>query len=163
MKTGSQTTTRLTRGEQNARWNLQGDDVMALCNPPDNPNRPKGLKNPYQWVLPIADFDKLWAAIRRAVKPYKKQLQCRYLHAKPAARGARLEVFLSAAAKPFELDKHGASKAMSQTDWNTLIERLDNVLAKYLPDSAMFADDWTREQQFQLRFQTHVAYKELLK
>lgn len=123
-------------------------------------NRPKGLKQPYEYILPLAKATKSLRDLKKFLNSQDEaKFQCCGLFTKAVSKGIRVSVFILSYNIDHSVDKTGCT----ETEWNELTketqEKLFAILGK---DAEMYIEPFTKERKFQARLQTYIAYKEML-
>lgn len=122
-------------------------------------NKPKNLKRPYEYVLPIKKARELNTLIKATIKKYG--IQITFLDTKSVTYGQRFSIFLL-----------GNCTEISKKDWIKVNNDLEKVLQKFLgKDARLYTEDYNTNfnkighinapYKFQARFQTYIAFKEL--
>ena len=144
--------------ERNDSWLQDAGMITFLC-PPERPT-PPGLRKPYQYILPIAETKKLLEELKTAIKPFDKpKLQMGGAYKKGLSRGIRLNIFLLGY---YPGACGNLNEGITKEDWETVTKNVYDILVKYLPDACPYIEDWRTERKFQFRFETYIAFQELL-
>lgn len=131
---------------------------ITLLVPPARENT--GLRKPYQYKLSIAKGRQLIKNLKVAVAPFAPfKLQCTLIDSKAVKYGVRLGIFLlghvpGACGNPAE--------GITEEGWKKVTETVTALLAAKLEDACLYIEDWTPDKKFQARFETYIAYAELL-
>ena len=123
-------------------------------------NRPKGLKKPYEYILPLKKANALYEGLRNYIKPKAAAYQCALVSKKGLSKGIKLGVFLLGY-KPGLCGP--GDDGVLPNEWVETCNHVQDLLTKYLgEDAKIYADEYTEDEKFQVLFETYIAYKELL-
>lgn len=121
-------------------------------------NRPAGLRKPYEYVLPIRGANTLVKELRDALKDAERNgFQCSMAKTKAVSRGIKLELFLLGYRPGLCGTPEGVSKAL----YGETVRAVQRALTSHLGlDARVYADPYSQDDKFQMRFETYVMYDE---
>lgn len=123
-------------------------------------NRPKGLRKPYEYVLFVEKAKSLYNDLNALFKEKEPAYQIATVWKTGLTRGMKLKVFCLAYRPGFCGPGEGG---VNREDWEATCRAIQDVLIKYLgEDAAIYADRYSDDEKFQARFETYIAYEELL-
>lgn len=123
-------------------------------------NRPQGLKKPYEYILPVKQAKALYDELNDYLK-LKINYQCAGISRKNITKGIRFNLFLLGYTEG--LCGRGSKVNVTEIDWLETCKHIQMILIKYLgKDATIYADRYCTTDKFQCRFETYIAYKELL-
>lgn len=116
-------------------------------------NKPD-IRKPYEYVSNV-DRTPFIKTVRSLLNQLQKtgKLQCHIISSRSMAFGYKLELFALAFAPNYCGDKRG----ITETEWNQLVETLQQHLFSLLgQDALLYAEPYSTTKKFQLRFSTYV-------
>lgn len=123
-------------------------------------NRPKGLRKPYEYILPIKDANSLYQELKTLLKPYEKTCQCAGASKKNVSYGMKLNLFVLGYVPGFCGDDECG---LNRKEWQSLCKEIQEIFYKFLgKDARIYAEKFTKTEKFQARFETYIAYTETL-
>lgn len=123
-------------------------------------NRPKGLRKPYEYVLPLEKAKSLYNDLKALLKGKEPAYQHAGVWKKGLTRGMKLNVFCLAYKPGFCGPGEGGT---DRKDWEETCRAIQDVLFNYLgEDAAIYADRYCEDDKFQVTYKTYIAYEELL-
>ena len=120
-------------------------------------NRPKDLPKPYDYILSIKEVEHLYKELKTKEKELKTKNVCMALVTKkPLSKGMKVGFWCSA------YGDHVSEKGISPKNWEETCEWLQKTLLSYLgPDAQAYFQN-VSNRRFQMRFETYIAYREIV-
>lgn len=133
---------------------------------------PAGLKKPYEYVAKKAAIDKLFKNINGEIEKQENEhpssdsrynssakFQVLMIRKKPVTMGIRFTLFLLG----YTVGATGDTTGCSKKDWYALTKMVQKELKSALgKDAKMYVEPFSKANKFQARFETYIAYKELM-
>ena len=124
-------------------------------------NRPKGLKRPYEYILPLRKCTELYYELSMLLRPYNKICQCAFVSKKSISRGIRLNLFVLGYVAGLCGPKDSRT-GINKKEWESLCKKVQDIFFKYLgKDARIYMEDFVEKDKFQMRFETYIAYTEM--
>lgn len=123
-------------------------------------NRPKGLRRPYEYVLPLKEAKALHDGLRDALKDAESLgFQCSLVSRKGLSYGIRLHVFLLG----YRPGLCGTPEGVSPSLWGETVRAVQRLLTKHLGrDARVYAEPYSQDDKFQARFETYIMHEEMI-
>jgi hypothetical protein len=151
--------------------------TMAGNPPRPKSRRPAGLKRPYEYVLTTAAFSKFWKSLMKQKELLEKtvdgkklshdsngkfngKFQCAHIAKKPISCGVRLDIFVLG----YKLGLTGDQSGVTKPEWDAAVKAVQQILTDALgQDAEAYVQEWNPSpRKFEIRFETYIAFKELL-
>lgn len=126
-------------------------------------NRPTDLRKPYEYKVPATKCQKLLKELSDFLKPLENRF-FQYAGAwySPCKYGIRFNLFLMGYSKGL-CGPNDKRAGVTPTNWKKTCNFVQNKLFKYLgKDARMYHEPYSTTDKFQARFETYIAYSELL-
>lgn len=123
--------------------------------------RPTGLRKPYEYIVPKADFDRKFLALARYLRKNRgnHKFQFADISKKSLSKGVRINIFLLA----YVVGYTGNQSGCTQQEWEALTSKTQELFFDLLgPDGKMYIDPYTTTAKFQARIETYIAFPSLL-
>lgn len=113
-------------------------------------NRPTDLRKPYEYKVPATKCQKLLKELNDFLKPLSNNYQYASAWYSPCKYGIRFNLFLM-------------GYSVTSSNWKKTCDHIQKVLFKYLgKDARMYRERYSTTDKFIARFETYIAYSELL-
>jgi hypothetical protein len=123
-------------------------------------NRPSGLPDPYDYLLPRHVVAELVAKLRYKLKKFESCAQVAALYMQHRPAGVLIQISVTACATSFR-GAHSGDAFMTAAQWHMLCRDLRDTLfaalGKYV---AIYADDFSDCEKFQISADVRVGYAE---
>ena len=148
----------MTQEEINSQWTRELDSNVGKCTLLVPPIRRSELRRPYQYLVSVADFGRMFDDVKALTQIAKPLLQCELWEQKGITYGRKIHLFLLGFRPGLVSD---STAGITKPQWEELTTAIAARLNQTLAETLLYVEPWTAEAKFQARLETYVMFTEL--